>query len=60
LLLPHTLSRKERDCPMKKSEPIKVIVENPPTKEHVEKKLREVSEFLSKELSRKPHNKGIY
>ena len=32
---------------------IKVIVENPPTKEHIEKKLKELSEFLSKELSRK-------
>ena len=38
---------------MKKDNDIKLIVENPPTKEHVEKKLKEVSEFLSKELSRK-------
>ena len=38
---------------MKKSDTIKIIVDNPPTKEHIEKKLKELSEFLSKELSRK-------
>ena len=37
---------------MKKDNDIKLIVENPPSREHIEKKLKEVSEFLSRELSR--------
>ena len=37
---------------MKKDSDIKLIVENPPTKEHIEKKLKELSEFLSKEISK--------
>jgi hypothetical protein len=38
---------------MKKSDSIKLIVENPPTKEHIKKRLKELSDFLSKELSQK-------
>ena len=40
---------------MKKDNDIKLIVVNPPTKEHKEKKLKELGEFLSKELSRKKY-----
>jgi hypothetical protein len=36
---------------MKKSDNIKLIVENPPTKEHIKKRLEELSAFLSKEMS---------
>ena len=38
---------------------IKVIVENPPTKEHIEKKLKELGEFLSKELSHNSRKSAI-
>lgn len=38
---------------MKRENTIKLIVVNPPAKEHVQKKLKEVSDFLSKELSKK-------
>jgi hypothetical protein len=38
---------------MKKSTHIKLIVENPPTKEHIKIKLKELSAFLSKEMSKK-------
>lgn len=38
---------------MKKANAIKVIVINPPTVEHKEKKLKELSVFLSRELSHK-------
>jgi hypothetical protein len=44
---------------MKKDSDIKLIVENPPTKEHIEMKLKELSEFLSKNFLRiteKLHN----
>jgi len=39
---------------MKKSDNIKLVVENPPTEERKQKKLKELSDFLSKELSQKP------
>ncbi|MCL2072217.1 MAG: hypothetical protein FWH07_08335 [Oscillospiraceae bacterium] len=45
---------------MKKNNNIKLIVENPPTQEHKEKKLKELGEFLSKELSSKRDNKGLF
>jgi hypothetical protein len=38
---------------MKKTDNINLIVENPPTEEHKQKKLKELSDFLSKELSQK-------
>jgi hypothetical protein len=38
---------------MKKSDNITIIIDNPPTEKHVLKKLQDVSEFLSRELSRK-------
>jgi len=38
---------------MMKQNDIKVIVANPPTKEHKERKLKELSAFLSKEMSKR-------
>jgi hypothetical protein len=43
---------------MKKTDNIMLIVENPPTQEHIKKKLNELSAFLSKELSQKHYLKG--
>jgi hypothetical protein len=63
------VQRKERGCfalnnisrtvyirlNMKKSYQIKIIVKNPPTEKQKQKRLKELSEFLSKELSSKSH-----
>ena len=43
---------------MKENREIKLIVVNPPAKEHVQKKLKEVSNFLSKELSQRQKQKN--
>ena len=40
---------------MKKDNDLKVSVTNPPTVEHIKRKLKELSEFLSKEMSKKAH-----
>ena len=36
----------------KKDDSLKVIVLNPPTKEHIQIKLKELSAFLSREMSK--------
>lgn len=41
---------------MTKTEHIKIEIINPPTKEQAEQKLKELSEFLSKELSKPSKN----